>query len=145
MEAKQLQLSSFASITDINPTTLAHILRGRGKEKLAQMPSTDVLRKIIATFPDVNAEWLLVGSGAMYKSKNGFIEPDLFPVETAVKPTNLPDPLEKRQEIELKPVEKEVILPQKQTLNPEISLSENIDKIMIFFKNKTFVTLKPEE
>jgi len=28
---------------------------------------------------------------------------------------------------------------------PELSISDNIAKIVIFFKNKTYITLKPEE
>ena len=144
---KNLTLSSFATITDIHPTTISHIINGReieGKGKINQTPSTDVLTKILSAFPDISAEWLIMGIGTMYKGKRTFIEPELFP-ETAVEPT-ISTPLpEYRREIEDKSEEKDMKISQKQPVMPELSLSENIDKIVIFFKNKTYVTLKPEE
>ncbi|MDR0541375.1 MAG: helix-turn-helix domain-containing protein [Dysgonamonadaceae bacterium] len=144
---KDLTLSSFASVTDIHPTTISHIINGReieGKGKVNQTPSTDVVTKILSTFPDINAEWLIMGTGSMYKGRRTFIEPELFP-EAAIKPSTPPVIPEKRQEIKDKTEEKDIRLPPRQTVMPELSLSENIDKIVIFFKNKTYVTLKPEE
>jgi transcriptional regulator with XRE-family HTH domain len=144
---KNQTLSSFASVTDIHPTTISHIINGRemeGKGKVKQTPSTDVLTKILSTFPDISPEWLVMGTGPMYKAKRTFLEPELFP-ETAIKPSTSPPAPENRQEKEDKQEEKEIKSIQKQALMPEFSLSENIDKIVIFFKNKTYVTLKPEE
>jgi len=148
INAKGLTLSLFANATGINPTTISHILNGRdvpGKGKVKQKPSADVQNKILATFPDISPEWLIFGTGAMQKGQRTFIEPELFPVDVAIKPPIVPDIPKYQQEIEDKVVEKEAKIPHKQAITPEISLSENIDKIIIFFKNKTFVTLKPEE
>ena len=144
---KKMSLSSFADATDIHPTTLSHIINGReieGKGKVNQTPSTDVLTKILSAFPDISAEWLMTGAGTMYKGQRAFIEPGLFP-EAAIKPPQTSEQTVQWQEIEVKPEEKEVKIPQKQMIMPELSLSDNIDKIVIFFKNKTYVTLKPED
>jgi transcriptional regulator with XRE-family HTH domain len=143
---KNLTLTSFASVTDIHPTTLSHIINGRetaGKGKVNQMPSTDVILKILTAFPDINAEWLIRGIGPMDKGRRPVIQPDLFH-EPAVKPPQPPDTPKYRQEIEEKTEEKETKIPQKQTIIPELSISDNIDKIVIFFKNKIYVTLIPE-
>jgi transcriptional regulator with XRE-family HTH domain len=143
---KKMTLASFARVTDIKPTTISHIINGReteGKGKVNQMPSTDVITKILSTFPDLNAEWLIMGKGAMHKGRHTLIEPELFPDAdaAAIKPSPLPATSEYRQENE----EKEIKIPQKQMFPSEFSFSENIDKIVIFFKNKTYITLKPEE
>jgi len=147
IEGKDMTLSSFANLTDIHPTTLSHIINGResaGKGRVNQTPSTDVIMKILSAFPDINAEWLLRGIGPMDKSGRSYIKPDLFS-EPAVQSPQTPDHPQSRQAIEEKVEEKEVKIPQKQMIMPELSLLDNIDKIVIFFKNKTYVTLKPED
>jgi transcriptional regulator with XRE-family HTH domain len=147
MAAKNLTLSSFATETNINPATINHIINGRevdGKGKVHQTPSTDVITKILSTFPDINAEWLLMGSGPMMKGRHTVIQPELFS-DIAIKPPTSPASPVYRQEKEDKIEETAIKIPTKQPVMPELSLSENIDKIVIFFKNKTYVTLKPEE
>ena len=144
---KGMTPSSFSIATNIHPTTISHIMNGRGVAgtgKKTQMPSTDVVTKILSKFPDISAEWLMMGIGPMYKNRRVVIQPDLFP-ETALEPPPTPVHPEPSRKIEAKVEEKETKLPQKQMLMPEISLSDNIDKIVIFFKNKTYITLKPEE
>ena len=147
IDEKEMTLSSFANKTDIHPTTLSHIIKGResaGKGRVNQTPSTDVIMKILAAFPDINAEWLVRGIGPMDKNGRTFIKPDLFS-EQALNPSQIPAHSHFRTEIEEKVEEKEAKSTQKQIIMPELSLSDNIDKIVIFFKNKTYVTLKPEE
>ncbi|MDR1526794.1 MAG: helix-turn-helix domain-containing protein [Dysgonamonadaceae bacterium] len=144
---KKLTLSSFATETKINPATINHIINGReveGKGKVNQTPSTDVITKILSTFPDINVEWLLMGTGPMYKGQRTFVQPDLF-LEKAIKLPTPPTIPENRMEIEDKTEENDIKVAVKQPIMQELSLSENIDKIVIFFKNKTYVTLKPEE
>lgn len=59
----QLEMTNveFAARTGIAPATLSHITSGRSKPTLA------ILRGIIAGFPDLNPEWILMGTGTMYK------------------------------------------------------------------------------
>ena len=143
---RKMTLSLFANATNIHPTTLSHIINGRemdGKGKINQTPSTDVIMKILSTFPDVSAEWLMMGAGPMYKGQRTLIQPDLFSKPVPKSPS-IPEFTNHQQEMEERPEEKETKIPQKQLFMPELSLSDNIDKIVIFFKNKTYVTLKPE-
>ncbi len=51
----------FAAKAGIAPATLSHITSGRSK------PTLTILRGIIAGFPELNPEWVLMGSGPMYK------------------------------------------------------------------------------
>lgn len=60
---KQLGMTNvdFAAKAGIAPATLSHITSGRSK------PTLTILRGIIAGFPQLNPEWVLMGSGSMYK------------------------------------------------------------------------------
>lgn len=54
--------SSFADKIGVKRSNLSHVLNGRNK------PSLDFLEKIISTYPNVNASWLITGvtrEGAM--------------------------------------------------------------------------------
>lgn len=51
----------FASRTGIAPATLSHITSGRSKPTLA------ILRGIIDGFPELSPEWVLMGTGPVYK------------------------------------------------------------------------------
>lgn len=51
----------FAAKTGIAPATLSHITSGRSK------PTLTILRGIIAGYPELNPEWVLMGTGTMYK------------------------------------------------------------------------------
>ena len=62
IEYKGLKASSFADKIGVNRATVSHILSGRNK------PSVDFIDKMIRSFPDLNANWLLVGDGFMRKS-----------------------------------------------------------------------------
>ncbi len=72
MDFKGVSKTEFASVLNISPAILSHISSGRNK------PSVDVLQKILSHYPDISAEWLLMGQGEVYKakivSKEGIIE-----------------------------------------------------------------------
>ena len=51
--------NTFAQEIDVNRSTISHILSGRNK------PSIEVLQKILRRFPNISANWLLLGHGAI--------------------------------------------------------------------------------
>jgi hypothetical protein len=61
MEAKNLSKTAFASLLDISLPVLTHIGSGRNK------PGIDLITKILTQFPDISPDWLLLGSGTMYR------------------------------------------------------------------------------
>ena len=63
IENQGLKSSSFADKIGVNRATISHVLSGRNK------PSIDFLDKMICTFPDLNANWIVSGEGFMYKSE----------------------------------------------------------------------------
>jgi hypothetical protein len=66
----------------IQRSNVTHILDGRNK------PSLSFIEKLMAKFPQVNIEWLLNGTGEMYKQNNA--SPTLFS-ESGATPQN-PNP-----------------------------------------------------
>jgi len=79
MKAESLSPSQFADELSIQRSAVSHLVSGRN------LPSYDVLVKILKRFPDVNPEWLLLGKGEMYRKPHTgtlFEQPLLSP-ETA--------------------------------------------------------------
>ena len=64
IDNKGLKASSFADLIGVNRATVSHILSGRNK------PSVNFIDKMVRYFPDLNANWLVVGDGFMRKSDN---------------------------------------------------------------------------
>jgi transcriptional regulator with XRE-family HTH domain len=66
----------FADEIDVQRSGISHILSGRNQ------PSFDFLVKILTRFPEIDALWLILGTGNMLKSKQERPEP--LPKETRV-------------------------------------------------------------
>ena len=64
MDYSQLSTTAFADTIGISRSGLTHLLTGRNQ------PSLDVARKILAKFPDISTEWLIMGMGDMFRSDN---------------------------------------------------------------------------
>lgn len=62
IEYSQLSASAFADTIGISRSGLTHLLTGRNQ------PSLDVARKILAKFPEISTEWLIMGMGDMLRS-----------------------------------------------------------------------------
>ena len=62
IEYSQLSASAFADTIGISRSGLTHLLTGRNQ------PSLDVARKILAKFPEISTEWLIMGMGEMFRT-----------------------------------------------------------------------------
>ena len=120
-------------------SSLSHLLSGRNK------PSLDFIIKVIDVFPEVDLYWILNGKGVFPKSENTSIpleasekrnqsipliessspEPDLFSIVTNA---NTPIYIEKNSV---------------ESIKTENNSSEEIERIVVFFKNGTFKNYKP--
>ncbi len=76
MEIEHLTPTRFADRLQINRAVISHILNGRNN------PSLDVVTKILGEMAYINPEWLLNGTGPIYKEgidpDSLKKEPDLF-------------------------------------------------------------------
>lgn len=138
IEKENTNPSAFADEIGISRGAMNHILNGRNK------PSLDVLMKIITRYKNINLEWLIQGTMPMYKTERSAFQASLFE-ENPVNEDKSTDEIKYAKEIEDKKPNSASKLISNQSFMQELSLSENIDKIIIFFKNKTFITLRPED
>ena len=117
---------------------ISHILSGRN------YPSFDFLQKLLENFPRLNAEWLILGQGSMYKSTATDI-PDVLTSpaveeKTSVAPIEYETPknLSSGEDRQKKhPDTKPEILPPAEP-------QKTIEKMMVLYSDKTFVTYYPE-
>lgn len=69
IDYSQLSSTAFADTIGISRSGLTHLLTGRNQ------PSLDVARKILAKFPEVSTEWLIMGMGEMLRPDEQFVAP----------------------------------------------------------------------
>jgi transcriptional regulator with XRE-family HTH domain len=127
-----LSASVFADKIGVQRSSLSHLLSGRNK------PSLDFIIKVVEVFPEVDLYWILNGKGNFPKSEtnnivssniqkteHNFEAPDLFSEKTSTI-----DAKENPPSISNHPA--------------PISIdSNNIEQIVIFYKNGTFKHYNP--
>ncbi|TVR76303.1 MAG: XRE family transcriptional regulator [Chitinophagaceae bacterium] len=121
MAAHGLSPSVFADKIGIQRSSVSHILSGRNK------PGLDMIIKIIAAFPDVDAEWLLLG----HKKPEKELSPSSTP----------PDEPKEEKTAENIPEEAEVPKPAKPHI--EANTSKKIVKTILFYSDGTFESFFP--
>jgi len=140
-----LTQAAFSDKTGIDKTSLSFIV---ANGKRTQQPNEKHWQRIEQAFPDINPDWLRTGTGTMLLSEKPILFPtdnrDLF-AHNSLNPTNQPNDLKYRKEKVVQKAENKDEKLHYQSISSQLSLSENIDKVIIFFKNKTHVVLVPEE
>lgn len=133
MLSEKLVPAKFAEIIGVQRSSVSHILSGRNK------PSFDVIHSILENFHKINPDWLLLGTGEMYRK----------PVQTSIFDQIIPS-------TQSKPIENQLIISDKliseksqtsigKSKAPENSLNEKeIERVVVFYKDKTFREYTPE-
>ena len=120
-------------------SSLSHLLSGRNK------PSLDFIIKVIEVFPEVDLYWILNGKGNFPKAENGV--PTVLEIKK--KSASLPIVENTSSEPDLfSTVEKGIASTLSEPNPVESSKTENnsheeIERIVMFFKNGTFKNYKP--
>ena len=90
MDYKNISAGELASLLEVQRSNISHVLNGRN------MPGAAFIEKLLVSFPDLNARWLLTGSGEMtsdmeasvandtYHPKESFIPRNVVPTDDAV-------------------------------------------------------------
>jgi transcriptional regulator with XRE-family HTH domain len=160
LKVKNLSPSKFADEIGIQRSSMSHIMSGRN------LPSLDLVMKIMNKFPDINPEWLVMGIGQMMKST----QIDLFE-ESQTNEEKKAEPLLKvlenlpvietinepeKETVTEKAAEKTSNIPQQESkpvqnedIKPDFSdkiilpSQPEIEKIVILYKNKSFKEYYP--
>jgi transcriptional regulator with XRE-family HTH domain len=150
MEYKGISPSELADTIGVQRSNITHVLNGRNK------PSFQFIEKMLQIYPDLNAKWLLLGTGAMVdtpsKSRNLFDQGMEIINQTPLKN----EKTEKFSEIpisqELKPeqVPEKIVSPisEKTTSTPTIedqifSSEKPIERLIVFYNDSTFKVYNP--
>lgn len=139
MESQGLTAARFADEIGVQRSAVSHILSDRNK------PGYDFIYKILTRFKQLNAEWLIVGTGSMLKD---FQQASLFPGEPAEKMNEIIPPLFSKnfpesQMHENKTVQEEIAPKYETPLN--IHKNKSIEKIVFFYSDKTFSQFDPND
>ena len=118
-----LTSGSFADLIGVQRSSMSHILNGRNN------PSLDFVIKTLQRFPKINPEWLLTGSGQIYRSE-GPVQPVSVIRERSIF-DSVPEPsITTPPPVEPKPIDK-----QPETVKIQ---SKFVDKVLIFYSDRTY-------
>jgi transcriptional regulator with XRE-family HTH domain len=141
IDASGLTAARFAEDIGVQRSSVSHILSGRNN------PSFDFIQKILIKYKHINAEWLLLGSGDMFKLAR---QTSLF--DNINSPlSNLHENVVSNEILNSEPVinsqkptentQNKSIIPE---LIPENLSNKSIEKIIVFYNDKTFSVYTPE-
>ncbi len=140
LAAENITQAQFADTINVVRASVSHILSGRNN------PSFDFIKSMMASYPNLNMEWLMFGKGKMYKNSHEKDLPApeydiLFPDEV-----NEPEPPSEIAEIvhDDKKVESKPLSIGFDTLNngiQHIDKQRKVSKIIILFDDGTYQEL----
>lgn len=128
-----LTSGSFADAIGVQRSSMSHILNGRNN------PSLDFVVKTLQYFPNINSDWLLLGTGSMYHNgQKTTSQPvrELSIFDTT--PVKVPEPKPERPLLSApEPIEKQVIREEKS--------NKLVAKVLIFYSDQTYAEFFPPE
>ena len=150
IETKELTFGKFADEIGVERSTMSHIKSDRSK------PSLDMAQKVLARYPEVSAEWLILGRGPMFRQTNDSQELDLF------SQIGLNDSKSEVNSDKVEPIQattstesKKMDLPTEDSVNVGGKKDEQqrvffnppkpervVERVMIFYSDQTFEELK---
>jgi len=117
IDFKNISAGELASLLEVQRSNISHVLNGRN------MPGAAFIEKLLISFPDLNARWLLTGIGEMTSD----IETD---VETDIKKETSPSSAS------------ESLISTKKVQTNSMDRSTNgksIDKVVLLLSDGTFI------
>lgn len=107
MKLNNLSASEFADKIDVQRSSISHIFSGRNK------PSLEFMQKVLAAFPKVNADWLILGNTSGEQ------------VSIEVKKEVLPETMNQPEKTFSAPT-------------PTANSGKQVKKVVIFYTDNTF-------
>ncbi len=163
ISTKGMTNAVFAESIGVQPSNISHSLLGRNK------PSLDLVNKILERFKEVRTEWIINGTGPMTRDYSLFDEneppaqPSMArrPAPEMTRPVSQPETTEISQPADAKKIDEEwekveneegtiSKRPVEQTQKyhaekPTMGIpGREIEKIVIFYNDKTFTVYSPQ-
>ena len=137
--AEGLTPALLAEKIGVQRSGISHILSGRNK------PSMDFLEKMLSHFPKINAEWLILGEGSMYKSPSPTLP--YSDAETEIRSIAIETRKDLPGAVEISTSAEADIRKSQENLSeilPSGTPKKAIEKIVVFNADKTFSVYFPE-
>ncbi len=129
LKNENLTSAQFADKIGVQRSSISHILSGRNK------PGFEFIQKILLSFPSIDANWLITGHGSIYQ--DGSSGPTLFD-DSGDKATATTDALPQG-------TVQRATQSRKDDQTDEVETQKRIEKIMVFYKDKTFIEYLPDD
>lgn len=120
MNVKSLTAAELADKIGVQRSNVSHVLNGRNN------PSSVFIEKLLQTFPELDARWLILGEGEMLMRQEPQQEMKFENNISEIPQKSLTD------------------LPINSERKVEIDSPKNIDRIVILYDDKTFRDYFPE-
>ena len=147
MEYKGITPSELADTIGVQRSNVTHVLKGRNK------PSFQFIEKMLQIYPDLNAKWLLLGTGSMVdiplKTRTLFdqiAEKPTTPVLNAEKIEEkkvINEPSQTETKEIYNPIGTEKKQPQNEIQDQFFSSEKSIERMIVFFSDSTFKVYNP--
>ncbi len=124
----KINASQFADEIGVQRASVSHVLSERNK------PGFDFIQRILDTYPSISADWLITGKGEMLKSKN--VEQYLFSEREVTEEAVNDDKKARKQTLKSSDGD--------QVENKRSFRVRNIEKIVVFYSDKSFGEYFPE-
>ena len=124
----KINASQFADEIGVQRASVSHVLSERNK------PGFDFIQRILDTYPSISADWLITGKGEMLKSKN--VEQYLFSEREVTEEAVNDDKKARKQTLKSSDGD--------QVENKRSLRVRNIEKIVVFYSDKSFGEYFPE-
>ncbi|MGM0496843.1 MAG: helix-turn-helix domain-containing protein [Bacteroidota bacterium] len=111
----------------VQRSSISHLLSGRNK------PGFDFIQKLLKNYPEINPNWLILGNGPMYVTKNQATLPfSEAKEESSSRESNIRS--ESNKEDQIRNSQKDISGRKKE-----------IEKIVIFYSDHSFDEYRPNE
>ncbi len=131
--------SKFAEQIGVQKSSISHVLSGRNK------PSLDFIQKLLRAFPEINADWLVLGKGKMIIGEE---EKNLFNADegsSAIKSREVEKKLSIEESEKLDLSMEDVVVSHLNKKAITNNSSRKTIKIVLFYSDDTYKEYFPEE
>ena len=147
MEFKGITAAELADSIGVQRSNVTHVLKARNK------PSFQFIEKLLQVYPELNAKWLLLGTGPMVdshsKERTLFDQtletpsPIIKEAEKVIEKTLFSESptIDSKQIVDLPEPEKK--MPSEEVQDQFFSSEKPIERLIVFYKDQTFKVYNP--
>lgn len=136
MDYKSISSSELADTIGVQRSNVTHVLHGRNK------PSFQFIAKLLETYPEINAKWLIMGDGNMLE--HGQIDQQqLFPEDAKQNTPNRPELKATLETTEV--TTPQISIQHTEKENTKAPKAKEIERIVVFYTDQTFKEYGPSK